>query len=444
MKRFFLKILPGSHFYYGIAICVLFFVLSYFITFLFPVALVVTAVFAGAILLDLYLLFFTGAQVAVQRDLPVRLSNGETNQIRWQLKNEFGFKVFVRLIDEWPIVLQMRDWKRDVVIEASTTREIAWTLRPVKRGEYDFGDIHLLVQSRLKLVRRKIDLEAEATVPCYPAFKFITRKGFFSNAVIENAVGSRRLRKIGQSLEFEQIKNYVNGDDIRRLNWKASAKTGTLMVNQYAYERAQRIFSVIDKGRLMKMPFSDLTLLDYAINSSLVLSSVALRKRDKVGLITFSNTVDTSLPADNRPTTLNRIMENLYKQETNFLESSFEALYQTVRNKVRGRSLLILYTNFESLTGMQRQLGYLKTLAKYHLLVVVFFENTELKSLIKKSAVNLPDIYNKTIAEKFVFEKRLIVRELNNNGITAILTKPNELTVSVINKYLELKFSSAL
>ena len=189
----------------------------------------------------------------------------------------------------------------------------------------------------------------------------------------------------------------------------------------------------------MKMPFEGMTLLDHAINASLVLSNVALIKHDKAGLITFAENTDSFLSADKKPTQMNLLQEALYKQQTMFLEPDFEKLYSVIRNRITHRSLMILFTNFESMESLEREMSSLKRIAKYHLLLVVFFENTELKSLVESKAVTLEDIYIKTIAEKFSYEKRLMVKELHKNGIASILTTPENLTVNTINKYLELK-----
>jgi uncharacterized protein (DUF58 family) len=182
-----------------------------------------------------------------------------------------------------------------------------------------------------------------------------------------------------------------------------------------------------------------MTLLDYAINASLVLCNVALVKQDKAGLITFEKNLDTFLQADKKPTQMNLVLETLYKQNTEFLEADSEKLFSVIRNRVTNRSLLVLFTNFESLESLQREMPALKKIAHYHLLLVVFFENTELKSLVQKNAGSMEDIYIKTIAEKFAFEKRLMVKELHKNGIPSILTTPQNLTVNTVNKYLELK-----
>jgi uncharacterized protein (DUF58 family) len=251
--------------------------------------------------------------------------------------------------------------------------------------------------------------------------------------------GVKRMRRLGHSLEFEQIKEYVRGDDYRTINWKATARRGDLMTNNFADERSQQIYCVINKGRIMKMPFEGMTLLDYAINASLVLLNTALMRQDKAGVITFAENLDEFVAADKKPGQLNTILEVLYRQETAFLEPDFEKLFSVIRNRITQRSLLVLFTNFESMESLQRELPSLKRMAHYHLLMVVFFENTELQQLIEKETKTLEDIYIKTIAEKYAHEKRLMAKELQNHGIVPVLTTPQKLTISAINKYLELK-----
>jgi uncharacterized protein (DUF58 family) len=258
-----------------------------------------------------------------------------------------------------------------------------------------------------------------------------------SNRLTETGV--KKIRRIGHNMEFELIKEYVNGDDIRTINWKATARRQHLMVNHYQDERSQQVYSLIDKGRVMKMPFEGMSLLDYAINAALVIANIAIKKSDKAGLLTFQDKVGVLVPAARNSNQMGKILEVLYNQKTAYRETDFSVLHHFIRRKITQRSLLLLYTNFESMYSLQRQLPYLLALAKLHLLVVIFFENTEVKKLIDTPAADLREVYHKTIAEKFVYEKRLIVKELKKYGIQAVLTTPRQLTVDTINKYLELK-----
>ena len=211
------------------------------------------------------------------------------------------------------------------------------------------------------------------------------------------------------------------------------------MVNTYQDERSQQIYSAIDMGRVMEIPVAGMSLLDYAINAALVISNIALRKQDRAGVLTFAHRLEALLPADRRQNQLGRILDLLYKQTTSHLESNYEELYAAIARQIRQRSLIILYTNFETLAALRRQLPYLRRLARRHLLVTVFFENTELHKVKSRAAATVEEIYIKTVAEQLDFEKRQIVKELERYRIQPILTTPAGLAAATINKYLELK-----
>jgi uncharacterized protein (DUF58 family) len=229
------------------------------------------------------------------------------------------------------------------------------------------------------------------------------------------------------------------GDDYRSINWKATGRRNALMVNQYEDERAQRIFCCIDKGRTMLMPFNGLSLLDYAINATLALSNVILTKEDRAGLLTFSDKLGTILPADSKPDHLRRIMEALYRQQDQQVESNYDLLYYAGRKLLGGRSLMILFTNFESSYALDRVLPALRRIARSHQLVVILFENTEIAELLEERAEDVEDVYLKSTARNFLQQKELMAARLRQNGVRVVLTRPEKLSGAVINEYLELK-----
>lgn len=418
---------------------VMVFVLSYFFPQLFQLGAIIFLLLTIAVIVDAVLCYSNKKGIEASRKLTERFSLGDENKVYLQLKNNYAFPAQLSVIDELPVQFQDRNWIRKLKIPGHTSEQIMYTLRPVSRGEYGFGNINVFVNGPLQLVKRKFSFEAHEVVKVYPSYIQMRR---FQLMAVSNRVqetGVKRMRKLGHSMEFEQIKEYVRGDDFRTINWKATARKGDLMVNNFTDERSQQIYCVINKGRLMKMPFEGLSLLDYAINASLVLSSVALAKQDKAGLITFAENLDTFIQADKKPTQINKLLETLYNQQTRYLEQDFEKLYAVIRNRITNRSLIVLFTNFESVEGLQRNISALKKIAEHHLLLVIFFENTELKTIEKKKAGSTEEIYIKTIAEKFNYEKRLMVKELHKHGIASILTPPQNLSVNTVNKYLELK-----
>jgi uncharacterized protein (DUF58 family) len=425
-------------YYAGFAAAALF-MLSYFVPELFNIALVLILFTAITVLVDFILLYRRGNGIQANRIIGDRLSNGDENRVGIALQNNYDFRISCTLIDELPFQFQERKWERDIHISANEKAMVDYTLHPQERGEYQFGDINVYVEGPLKMTRRRYIFRAHHKVKVYPSYIQMRRYQLLAVGTHLEQTGVKRMRKLGHSMEFEQIKEYVRGDDYRTINWKATARRGDLMVNNFTDERSQQIYCVINKGRVMKMPFEGMTLLDYAINAALVLSNVALQRQDKAGLITFAQQLDAFIPADKKPTQISQILETLYKQQTDFLEPDFEKLFSVVRNRITHRSLVILFTNFETIESLERELPSLKRLAHYHLLMVVFFENTELKQLTETKASTIEDIYIKTIAEKYRYEKQLIAKELQRHGIISVLTTPQKLTINSLNKYLELK-----
>jgi len=389
--------------------------------------------------LDTIILFIAKKGVVGKRILPEKLSNGDSNPITLEIFNYYSINVHACIIDEIPEQFQVRDFKIERKLEPSSSSVIAYQLRPVERGEYHFGKLNIYVTSVFGLVARRFISEDNAMVPTYPSFIQLRKYDLIAISHNLHQYGIKKIRKIGHTMEFEQIRDYVLGDDLRTINWKATAKRNQLMVNQFQDEKSQPIYSVIDKGRVMKMPFDGLALLDYAINAALVISNIALKKQDKAGILAFSKKVENIVVAERRNSQMNLILETLYNVKTDYFETDFSRLYADVKRNIKQRSLMLLYTNFETLDGLHRQLPYLKGIAKNHLLVVIFFKNTELHSLITEKAETVQQAYDKVIAEKFAFEKRLIVNELQKYGVQSILTTPQELTLDTINKYLEIK-----
>ncbi len=420
-------------------IIVLLFFFGYFLPILFFIAKIFLIAFVTIILLESAILFTNKKGVFAERVLAERLSNGDENEIKIILTNNYAIKIVVKIIDELPFVFQIRDFEINAEIEKTTTKIFNYNVRPVKRGEYQFGVLNIYVSVLLNIVARRYRFEQNKTAAVYPSY--IQMKKYQLMAVSDRLVevGVKKIRRIGRSLEFEQIKEYVNGDDYRTVNWKATARKKQLMVNHYVDEKSQQVYSIIDMGRTMKMPFDKMSLVDYAINASLVISNIALLKQDKVGIVAFNNKVTSVLPAERNSLQMKKIVELLYSQQTDFLESDYEKLSAVVKSKIKQRSLLLFYTNFESANSLKRQLKYFKSLASSHLLIIIFFKNTGLDKILNSKPNSLEEIYHKTIAEKFSFEKKVIQKELSMMGIQSILTSPQDLSVNTINKYLELK-----
>jgi uncharacterized protein (DUF58 family) len=419
---------------------VLCFIAGYRTVFLFTLAQLSLLAVIALCLYEIVLLFlFRKNAITCERECSERFSNGDENEIILHLSNLYPFPVTLEIMDEIPPVFQRRDLLFKMKMKTRENKTLKYSLRPVRRGVYNFGCVNVLATTKIGFVSRRFKSGKNAGVKVYPSYILLKQYAIVAGSNKLHLTGNKKVRKLGQQLEPDQIKDYVKGDDYRIINWKATARRNKLMANVFREERAQNVFCVIDKGRTMQSAFEGMTLLDYSINAALAISYIAMQKGDKTGLLTFERNFDTLIHASRTPVQMNRLMEALYAQQTIFAESDYLTLYRRIDKDIRNRSLLLFFTNFDSVAAMQRQLRYLTMMAKRHTLLVIFFENTELDDLLKKHPDNKSEFYESVIAEKMEYEKRLIVHKLRQHNILALLTHPDNLTVDVINRYLEIK-----
>ncbi len=421
-------------------ILIAFFLVSVFYPPVFNVAIGAFILSIAILLIDLFILFSSKKGITGKRIMASRFSNGDENAVRIVLQNHFKRSFTLRVIDELPKQFQIRNFEYIIKkLEGGKSKAISYKLKPVTRGVYSFGYIHIFIKSRIGLIERRISLPAKADVAVYPSFHRLEEIEMLAFAKMRNKQGFKKIRRIGYNKEFEQVKDYIIGDEIKHINWKATARKNQLMVNQFQDEKAQHIYSIIDMGRNMKMPFNGMTLLDYSINACLALTNVILKNNDRAGLITYNRKVHSAIAAENRNHQLQLMLETLYHQQTRFYESSMERAYSFIKKHITQRSLLIFFINFESSYSLKRFLPMFIHLNKNHLVLLVSFKNTEQEEVSRIKASSVEDICIKTLAEDFLFEKQLFLKELNRYGIYTLFTTPENLSLHTINKYLEIK-----
>ncbi len=412
---------------------------------------------AVALLADVALLWSRRQAITATRHMADRFSNGDENRVSIRLESCYPFAVKTVTIDEIPFVFQRRDVCFRAPVRRTGEATIVYHLTPTKRGVYGFGHVRVFVSTQLGLVERRFTLCEPQDVKVYPSYLMLRQYELLAMSNNLTEMGIKRIRRVGNNTDFEQTKDYVDGDDYRTINWKATARRSVglprLMVNVYQEERSQQVFCVIDKGRMMQQTFAVapvgnrqlktdspmMTLLDYAINASLVLSFVAVNRQDKAGLITFSDTMDTFVPASNQTGHMQTVLEALYAEQTHFEETDFSALLVGLARHVARRSLLVLFTSFTSMAALSRQLPFLRQLASRHRLLVVFFEDEELLDYTRTAPRTTEQYYQHTIAQKFLYEQRLVAQTLRQYGIQTLLTTPASLSVGVVNKYLAIR-----
>lgn len=428
------------NFYLAGASIICLYVLAYTWPIIFLFAQFGLLAFIVLVIYDWYRLDSLKEKLSVSRNVPLQLSLSDGEDIVYELKNGTGQQIELEFYDELPEQFQCRSSIRTGKLMAYEELDFKYYIRPYERGEYRFGRMYLFVSiPPFRFLQRRITFDTELVTQVIPSIKQMKRHELQVFSQTAALSGIRKVREVGENDEFEHIRPYVQGDNVRAINWKATSRLNDLMVNQYQNSRHQNVYCILDKGRSMKMPFDGMTLLDYSINSILSLSNIILKKYDHAGLISFSDTMGSTLKASAKKGQLERISQALYNEETGFKESNFELLLKVTRRIVTRRSIWLFFTNFETPHDLHRQLPYLRLMCKRHLVIVVIFINTELQETSEMECKTKSDIYLKTFAEKAIMEKQLIKDELIRNGIQTILTRPADLSINVINKYLEIK-----
>lgn len=425
-------------FYLIMTTIILLFVTGFWWRFCYWAAIAILTIIGMMLIIDIILLYHKHG-IDANRLCSERFSNGDDNQIEIRVESNYKFPVWLNIIDEVPFVFQRRDINFDLSLKSLEGKTIIYNLRPTKRGVYNFGKIRVFVSSIIGLIQRRFTCGEAQDIKVYPSYLKLNHYELLAISNNLSEIGIKKIRRVGNNTEFEQIKDYVTGDDYRTINWKATARRNKLMANIYTDEKSQQVISVIDKGRVMQQAFDGMTLLDYSINAALVLSYIAMHKEDKAGVITFERQFDSFIRPERNNLHMQKILDNLYHQESTFGESDYSSLCVNVGRLVTKRSLLIIYTNFYGRNALERQLPYLKQLSNNHVVLVVFFEDVELDKFSREPERDIQDYYCHAVARNVTFEKQAIVATLRRNGIFSLLTKPENLSVNLINRYLEIK-----
>ncbi len=416
-----------------------YFIVSILWDFLFIAGLWLLLIFIAVLIYEVFVLFGMGKFIEVERITEDRWDLNGENTIQYLFNHNFTTPHTIQLTDDLPYQLQIRGEAIDLRLLPHEEKSVTNVFTPKQRGNFQFGKTRIYLDGPFKLFKRRFLFNNDKQVKVYPSVTTMKKFELEAKALSPQTLGIKKHRRVGHSYEFEQIRNFHRGDEYRSINWKATSRVNQIMVNQFQDERAQPIYTLIDKSRNMRLPFNGLTLLDHAINTGLVLANLNLVKKDKAGLITFAHKIETSIGADNKSTQLKRILEALYAEEERLEEANFEGLYTFINRSLKNRSILFLFTNIETEFALERVLPLWRSINKKHMLIPIFFENTELSAYGHEKANDIGEVFLRHTANQLAFEKQLLINKVQAAGIMTIYTKPQDLIVNTVNKYLELK-----
>ncbi len=430
----------------------------------------------------LFLLFIVSAvdyltnplftEVEVRRKMNTKFSLGAENLVTLAIVNRSRYPLKLQVKDDFPPAFRFQFAMHDVQVAPAASEVIRYVLMPLRRGVYAFEDIHLRCLGILGLVIRQRCIAAAAEVKVYPNLQAVGQYELLARRGLLGQLGLKNSRQFGVGTEIERLREYAPDDDFRRIDWKATARHRKPIVREFETERSQDVIFMLDIGRLMASPipisspgafsgtgFLDsnggaglseenaqqaMIKLDFAINTILMTSYVSTLKGDKIGLIAFADAVQHYLAPKGGKAQFLTILETIYALQVHPVEPDFQDAFQYLAAKQRKRALILLFTDIldkDAAEGLSRYVGQL---SKHHLVVCVTLTDSTIVALAEQKLTDSKTVYQKAIAEKLLQEKHATLEILRRRGVITLDVPAHQLTMTVVNKYLELKAKSSI
>jgi uncharacterized protein (DUF58 family) len=375
----------------------------------------------------------------VTREHDPRLSLGVDNPVRLSVRNRSSRPADFQIRDEPPEVFPVD--RR--VLEGQVARRGLWQgtyhVRPLRRGDYRFGAINLRWRGPLGLMVRQGRLQATGPVKVYPNLLDVRRYNLLLQRNRLQEMGLRNTRMFGEGTEFERLREYLPDDDFRRIDWNATARRNRPVTVEYQTERSQSVMAVIDTGRMMLSPVAQIAKLDYVINTVLLLTYVATGHGDQVGMMTFADDVTRYLRPRQGRGQFYRMLELLYAVEAQSVEPDYQKALSYLALKQRKRALLVIFTDLTGGMSMQSLVRQVALLARSSLPLVVTISDPDIHAAAHQRPGDSLGVYQRAVAAQFLDERRVTLDWLRRQGVLTLDVPANQLSITVINRYLELK-----
>lgn len=395
-----------------------------------------------AVTIDFFLLL-PAKSFSCTRDLLRTVSQGKKQRVEIELWNFANRGCRLEVKDDLPPAFEADPPHFEAQVKAKSRLQFNYEFVCNDRGQSTLECVHLKVHSPLRLWQAYYQVSIASTVNVYPDMKQITEYDLLARTNRLSLMGVRRSRKIGQDNEFERLRDYSQDDNYRHIDWRATARRQTLTVRDFQTNQSQRVIFMVDCGRMMTGTANGISLLDHSLNAMLMLSYVALRQGDSVGLISFSDRIHNFTPAKGSVKQINHLLHASFNQHAQFVESRYDEAFLYLRTKCLKRSLVVLITNVIDEVNAIQIKQYLSSLTGRHLPVGVLLRDRELFQAIDDyEAMPIPNrdtIYQAAAATEIVTWRDQLIRDLKHQGVLAMDVFPEHLTADLVNQYLEIK-----
>ena len=379
-------------------------------------------------------------QLTRRHDDRLSLATANTIEITVRLRGgRSTLPIWVR--DDPPPNFQIAEADRLLAGDAIPGQSISleYIVTPPRRGDYKFGDLYLRWQAPLGLVRRQARFAAVEPVKVYPNLVDVKKYDLLLRRNRLWELGLRNTKIFGSGTEFERLRDYLPDDEYRRINWKATARRGKPISTEYETERSQNLMALLDVGRMMRSPVGAVAKLDYAINAVLLLAYVSAQKGDKIGLLTFADTPQSWLSPRGGKRQFHRMLEQLYAVEGAAVEPDYNAAFGYLAAKQSKRSLILVFTDLTGSITTEALVAQMSRLRRTHLPLLVTIGDPTVQRLARQPIVDSASLYQRTVAGELLEERALVLEKLNRVGVHTLDVPADELSIAVINRYLELK-----
>lgn len=399
---------------------------------------------AGLLIIDYYI-SQEFSEISVERPEEDKLSIYEKEAIGLYVYNKSDFMLNIELADEIPEFHFRTDNKLvKGTISPHEKKLFQYFVTPTKRGAFTFKNVHIKYEGKLKFCTKNFKLKLDKEFKVYPNMKNLRK---YRLSVCNNRSykqGQRNLRMLGKGSSFESLREYVAGDEYRKINWKATARGNKPIVNQYEPEKNQHVHIFIDTGRPMSYTVRGYRKLDMAVNTALVLSDVVNQNGDQSAVLTFNTAVNSMIMPGKGSEHRNKILQALYHIDGTNQTSNYDDAFYYFKKKERHRSIIFIFTDFETEEEAQNMLKVLPIISKNNLVVIVLIRNESLENIGEKETKSSEDLFNKGVALELLDERRRIISLLNRKGILCVECPAEKLEYTAVNKYIQVKNRSYL
>lgn len=413
-----------------------------FIAGVWPVLLLVDAVLAVLALADFALA--RSAPLQVWRELPRRLQVGVPCQVAVHLVNPSGRRLRLRFKDDAPDAFTATPEQLELTVSARSRARAHYTFVPLVRGRFAFGDLHLRVAGPLGLMSHQRVISAAEQASVFPDMRGASRL-LLSDAVLDFVnLGLRRMRRDGRGSEFARLRDYAQGDSVRDVDWKATARRTRPVTRVMEAERSQTVLIGVDAGRSMAAQVDGLSKLDHAVNAALFLAFVALRNGDRVGLVVFADDVKSYLAPANGRAQYRKIVDALYGAKVHLTYVDYLTLFKELNLRLVKRSLLCVFTDFIDEDQAHTMVDPLRRLAKRHLPLCLSVKDSALQRLLRTPPPDTETAFQHAVASELLLDREAIKRKIGRDGVTVVDVEASELSIAAVNSYLDVKARGSL